>query len=334
MKRYYLLPVLILVLGLQGFSQKKTLCTIAFYNSENLYDTLNDPGVDDEEFLPEGKNKWTGTRFEKKIENLSKVIDSLGGGPSVLGLCEIENRFVLEELIKSKRLAPKNYGIVHTNSPDKRGIDVGLIYQMADFSPLFHKSIRVTLDSDSNFITRDILMVKGLLRKQPIYFFVNHWPSRRGGEEESRAKRIAAAKAARFSIDTILKNNPNANIVLMGDFNDEPTDVSIKEHLGATDSPSNGILFNTSASLKTAGDGSYSYKEHWDMIDQLIVSPALLNKKGKVQWQMGSTMVYRPIWLQDKYSKHAGAPYRTYGGPKYLGGYSDHFPVFLSLMIK
>jgi len=333
MTKYLFILACLLFAVEPGFGQKKKSFTVAFYNSENLYDTINDPEADDEEFLPEGKNKWNGYRFEKKLESLSMVIDSLGGGPSILGMCEVENRFVLEELIKTKRLESKNYGIVHSNSPDKRGIDVALIYQKADFVPLFQKAIHVSLESDPDFVTRNILLVKGLLGKQPIYIFVNHWPSRRGGEEESRIKRIAAAKSARFSIDTILKNDPKASILLMGDFNDEPTDVSIKEHLDAGGLTENNLLFNTMAPLKSAGDGSYSYKEHWDMIDQLIVSRILTNKKSKLYLEDGSTKVYRPIWAQDKGARHAGAPFRTYGGPKYLGGFSDHFPVYLILRV-
>ena len=309
-------------------AQKKGQCVIAFYNSENLYDTINDPNVDDEEFLPEGKNKWTGERFEKKLANLSRVIDSLGGGPSIVGFSEIENKYVLEALIGTKRLAPKNYGIVHHNSPDKRGIDVALIYQKADFEPIFMKPLPVTMENDPNFITRDIVLVKGNLHGKPLYIFLNHWPSRRGGEEESRPKRMASAKVARFSVDSILKKNKNAAIVLMGDFNDEPSDVSIAETLSASSDPKKGELYNTMAPLKAAGDGSYSYKEHWDMIDQLIISRGLVTGKSKLEWVKNSTSVYRPVFMHDKSSKHAGAPYRTYAGPKFIGGYSDHFPVF------
>jgi endonuclease/exonuclease/phosphatase family metal-dependent hydrolase len=172
-----------------------------------------------------------------------------------------------------------------------------------------------------------------LLFSKPIYFFINHWPSRRGGEEESRAKRIAAAKTARFSIDTILKADPKANIVLMGDFNDSPVDKSIVEFLGASDSPEakDLVLFNAMAPLAKAGDGSHSYKNEWNMLDQIILSKNLLSPKSKLKYEPNSAAVYRPIWMHDKYSKHQGAPYRTYSGPKFIGGYSDHFPVFVKL---
>ena len=317
------------------FAQRNKECSIAFYNVENLYDTINDTSVDDEEFLPEGKNEWTGKRFERKINNLARVIDSLGGGPSVLGLSEVENKYVLEVLTANKKLEKKGYGIVHENSIDKRGIDVALIYKKEDFSPIFHTMARVKLDSDPEFITRDILIVKGLLLGKPVYFFVNHWPSRRGGEDESQPKRIAAAKTARYCVDTILKSNPNANINLMGDFNDEPTDESVAEVLGAKQNLESKEfdLFNPMAALAKAGDGSHSYKQDWGMLDQIIISKNLLSKKSKLQYVENSAMVYRPFWMHDKYAKHTGAPYRTYSGPKFIGGYSDHFPVFVKLKL-
>jgi len=330
------LLLLLLFAYVEIFAQKKKECTVAFYNTENLYDTINDPSVDDEEFLPNGKNKWNGEKFEKKIKNLAKVIDSLGDGPSILGLSEVENRYVLEVLVESKKLKKKDYGIVHENSIDKRGIDVAMIYKKADFKPLFHKMARVSLENEPDFTTRDILIVKGLLLKKPIYIFVNHWPSRRGGEDESKPKRIAAAKTARFSVDTIIKSNPNANIILLGDFNDEPTDSSLSEYLKACDSPETKdlSLFNAMAPLAKAGDGSHSYKEHWGMLDQIIISKNLLAGHSDLAYKLNSAHVYRPVWMHDKYSKHPGAPYRTYAGPKFIGGYSDHFPVFIKLETK
>ena len=329
MFRKLLLPLLLLAAS-TAMAQKTY--TIAFYNSENLYDTINDPDVDDEEFLPAGKNKWTGERYGKKLNNLSRVIDSVGGGPSLLGMCEIENKAVLEDLIKTKRLAGKGYGIVHHSSPDKRGIDVAMIYKTADFEPIYQKGLKVELSD--GYPTRDVLLVKGKLAGKELYIFVNHWPSRRGGEEESKPKRMAAAKAARTSIDSILAKNPNAAIVLMGDFNDTPKDASITEGLQANGDPKKGQLFNSSLALAEKGEGTHSYKEEWSLLDQLIISTGLKTGKSKIQWVENSTSIYRPVWMHDKYSKHAGAPYRTFIGPKFIGGYSDHFPVFLQVEVK
>jgi predicted extracellular nuclease len=265
------------------------------------------------------------------------VIDSLGGGPDILGVCEVENRYVLEQLIQTKKLKDKEYDIVHANSPDKRGIDVALLYRKESFKPLFQQMIRVSIESDPDFITRDIMMVKGLMAGKEIYFFVNHWPSRRGGESDSRPRRIAAAKAARFSIDTILKRNANAHIMLMGDYNDEPADKSIVDHLKAEqnmDKAKGNSLFNTMAPLKKDGQGSHFYKDEYSMLDQIIVSSSLLNSKSEIQYVVNSSTIYKPVWMHDKYYKDKVAPYRTYVGPKFIGGYSDHFPVFCKILVK
>ncbi len=325
-----ILLILVLFSTSAAFSQSKKELTIAFYNTENLYDTINDTSVDDEEFLPDGKNNWTGERFQRKLNSLAKVIDSLGGGPDVLGLCEVENRSVLTDLLNEKRLAAKGYAIVHENSPDKRGIDVALIYKKTVFKPLFHKMLRVQTE-DPEFITRDIMMVKGEVNRKPLYVFVNHWPSRRGGEEESRPKRKAAALVLRQTLDTILAKNPNAAMVMMGDFNDSPFDESLKKHLLASDTTLPGHkreVYNTTARLAKAGDGSHMYKGKWDMLDQIIISSGLVEGRSGMTWKTNSSAVYRPVWMVDKYARDPGEPYRTYGGPKYKGGYSDHFPVF------
>ena len=331
--RYFLSAILSFSLGFSALAQNKKSSTIAFYNCENLFDTKNDPEINDEDFLPESKSQWTEDRYQAKLKNLAKVIDSLGGGPAVLGVCEVENRQVLEDLVKTDPIAKKGYGIVHQNSPDKRGIDVAMIYQTAVFTPSFTKMIRVSLPDDPEFITRDIMLVKGLLNKKPFYFFINHWPSRRGGEEKSEVKRIAAAKAARFSVDTILAANPKANIVLMGDFNDEPIDTSMKSILMASldQSKIEHKLYNTMSVLKKAGEGSHYFGGGKHMLDQIVVTGALLSPKSKPHLKSESSTIYHPIWMQDQNPKYKGSPFRTYAGQKYLGGYSDHFPVYTVL---
>lgn len=325
--------ILLFLLVFSSEAQKKKQFSIAFYNCENLFDTKDDPAINDEEFLPEGKNQWTEERYRLKLKNLAKVIDSLGDGPAVLGVCEVENRQVLEDLVRTEPIAKKKYGIVHENSPDQRGIDVAMIYQENLFTPIFHQMIRVSLEEDPQFITRDIMLVKGLLNKTPIYFFINHWPSRRGGEEKSILKRVAAAKAARTTIDTILAANPKANIMLMGDFNDEPTDSSMKEVLKASLSQDqvNHQLFNTMGPLKMAGEGSHHFNNGRHMLDQIVISQALIDPKSKLHWKSNSSTIYKPVWMQDQNPKYKGSPYRTYAGAKFLGGFSDHFPVFTVL---
>lgn len=313
-----------------GCAQSKRNLAIGFYNVENLYDTKDDPEVDDSEFLPGAKNNWSDERYQKKLANLSQVIDSLGGGPSILGLCEVENLGVLEDLVNTSRLKKKQYGIVHENSPDKRGIDVAFLYKKTDFKPIFHRMIRVVKADDPEFITRDIMLVKGLLKQEPFYFFVNHWPSRRGGESQSAPKRMEAAKAARFSVDSILAKNPKAKIVLMGDFNDEPTDSSLVNFLGAS-LDNTGSLLNLMANLKAAGEGSHYYNNGRHMLDQIVVSKNLLEPKGKIKCQPSSASIFKPTWMQETNPKYLGSPLRTFAGSKYLGGYSDHFPVFVIL---
>jgi predicted extracellular nuclease len=330
MKKFILAALFLSFLSGGMYAQKSTL-SIGFYNVENLYDTINDSQIDDEEFLPQGKNKWDGARFQKKLDNLARVIDSIGNGPSVLGLCEVENRYVLEQLCEHSRLKPKDYGIVHRNSPDKRGIDVALIYRKQDFTPSSDLGIRVQLPGDSAYPTRDILLVSGKLCGQPVFIFVNHWPSRRGGELESAPKRMAAALAARRAVDSLQKISPDIPVILMGDFNDQPADASLVQGLKAEGAAGKSDLLNLSASLAEKGEGSHSYKETWNMLDNLIVSRKLTNQGKGLSLVPESAQIYRPVWMHDKYARHQGAPYRTYAGPKFIGGYSDHFPVFFKL---
>lgn len=337
----YLVLVLFFLTGM-AYGQKKSASgerfTIAFYNQENLFDTEDDPSINDEEFLPEGKNQWTPDRYRAKLDNMSRVISQLGDedGPEVLGLCEIENRRVVEDLINTASLKDKGYGIVHFNSPDRRGIDVGLIYKKAVFSPTTSRSLRITFPGKPDLLSRDILMVSGTLKGEKITFFVNHWPSRRGGEE-SASSRAAAAQTARTVIDSLLKANPNERLILMGDFNDEPWDVSIQQVLKAVSidssaqSPS-GYLLNAWGPLKKAGRGSHNYRQEWSALDQMILSPGLL--KGKLQYVAGSADIYKQDWMLEASGKYAGSPFRTYAGAKYLGGFSDHLPVYLHLSLK
>jgi predicted extracellular nuclease len=325
--KYLIVAFLIAFQILPLYAQRKE-CSIAFYNVENLYDTINDSDIDDEDFLPQGKNKWTGERYQRKLNNLARVIDSLGGGPALLGLCEVENESVLKDLVQHPLLQKKNYGIVHRNSPDKRGSDVALIYRNADFVPGKVVSLKVQLPGDSALPTRDILLVSGKLHGQPLHILVNHWPSRRGGEQESAAKRMAAARVARQAVDSIYRKSADARIVLLGDFNDQPSDESIRVGLKAEGKSGATDLLNLSAALAEKGEGSYSYKENWNMLDNMIVSRNFASGEKGIGLVPESAAVYHPVWMHDKYAKHAGAPYRTYAGPKFIGGYSDHFPVF------
>jgi predicted extracellular nuclease len=316
--------------------KNSTKYTVAFYNIENLFDTINDPKIDDEEFLPEGKYQWNTSRYVQKLNSLSKVIDSLGDpdGPEILGLCEVENRDVVQDLTNTPKLKNKGYGIVHINSPDGRGIDVALIFKKEFFTPEAYTALPVRLDLDPDFKTRDILLVSGKSKYgDKLHLFVNHWPSRRGGKEATDVKRIQAAKVARKAVDSLFSIDPKAKILLMGDFNDEPTDESIMVHLNAQQkSTTPQTLQNLMWALKAEGKGTHMHAKQWNMLDQIIVSKAFTDARIGLNIIAGSAGIYAPEWMKDPNPKFGGSPYRTYAGEKYLGGYSDHFPVFVHLV--
>lgn len=308
---------------------------VAFYNVENLYDTLDDTDKDDNQFLPNGEMQWTKERYNQKLQNISKVLHGIGDGanPDIVGLCEIENEAVLKDLVQTLGNSPM--GIVHYDSPDERGVDVALLYNKKTFNVIESKNLAVTFAADPKDRTRDILYVKGKIGNDELNIFVNHWPSRREGEEESAPKRIAAATVARQKIDNIYAQNPKAKILLMGDFNDDPHNKSISEALQATDKV-NGIsdqqLFNTSAAIKQRGEGTLAFKGQWNLFDQIIVSGSLLNSKRGLRTKPENSHIYKQEWMlyYDK-KNNDKFPSRTYVGTKYYGDYSDHLPSYIDL---
>ncbi len=343
MKKIFLLAALgLILLQTQLLSQEKkykAVC-IAFYNLENFYDTIDDPNKNDEEFLPGGKNHWNSKRYFQKIENLSKVISEIANdiqakGPVVIGFSEVENKKVLEDLVASPLLAPLNYGIVHYDGPDVRGVDVALIYQKQHFTVTSSRSVTLNIPGKPDFKTRDQLVVSGLLDGEPVHFIVNHWPSRRGGEKRSAPLRNAAADLCRSSADSIMKTNTNAKIIIMGDLNDDPTNKSLTEHLKAKGEESEtkpGELFDPMYRMfKNEGIGSLAYKDNWNLFDQIIVSqPLLLEEKSSFRFL--KARVFNKSFLVQKDGAFANYPFRTYVGNDYQGGYSDHFPVYIVLV--
>lgn len=324
------------------FSQEKkykAVC-IAFYNIENLYDTVNDPNKNDEEFLPYGKNHWNTKRYNIKIENISKVISEIGNdiqakGPVVIGFSEVENKKVLEDLVASPLLAPMNYGIVHYDGPDLRGVDVALIYQKQHFSVTSSRSVTLNIPGKPDFRTRDQLVVSGLLDGEPVHFIVNHWPSRRGGEKRSAPLRNAAADLCRSSADSIMRTDINAKIIIMGDLNDDPTNKSLTEHLKAKGEESEikpGELFDPMYKMfKNDGIGSLAYRDSWNLFDQMVISQPLLSE-DKSTFRFLKARVFNKSYLIQKDGAFAGYPFRTYVGNNFQGGYSDHFPVYIVLV--
>lgn len=309
--------------------------TVAHYNVENLFDTINDPAINDEEFLPETEKKWNSERYFKKLDQLAEVIVSLnaGKGPDFLGLCEVENAAVVAALSQQKRLKKQKYQFVHHDSPDGRGIDVAFMYRKGLLKNVTSRSAFLNDPENPNFRSRDILVVNGTLKNgQQAYFLVNHWPSRVGGQEKSEPKRMLAARLARTIYDSIRSVSPQAAVFILGDLNDEATDISIYEVL-RTDSAINGSgdLYNPFYQLARKGDGSIVYQKKYQLIDHIIVSNSTLGANTKVKYVEGSAGVHKPDFIRETNEKYKGNPWRTYAGKNYLGGYSDHFPVYLQI---
>jgi hypothetical protein len=310
---------------------------LAFYNVENLFDTINDPLTGDDEFTPGGAKGWYFSRYLDKLDHIYKTITALGewDPPALVGFCEVENRSVLYDLVAKTPFIKNGYEIIHQDSPDKRGIDVGLIYHPKLFKPISFQAIRVNITKDSSSTTRDILYVTGKIFKTDTeHIFINHLHSRSGGQAKSEPRRIIAAETLRHHVDSIFKLNPNANIVIMGDFNDEPGDESIYEFLRAKEDsipkqPTD--LYNGMYSYYKKEIGTEKFQEHWHCLDQIILSYPLLNTKNGVI--MSSPTIFKASWLIEPDEKYLGdRPYRTYSGPKYTGGYSDHLPVYVDLI--
>ncbi len=315
---------------------------IMFYNVENLFDTINDPNKNDEDFLPEGNNRWSGYRYHKKLKNIYKVITAVGGwdAPEIIGFCEIENKLVLEELLLKTPLRQNNYEVIHHESPDNRGIDVGLIYRPDKFSVVSHEPLNVNFEENTDFKTRDILYVKGVVFNiDTLHIFVNHWPSRRGGEAESEPNRILASSIARKKIDEIFTVNSEANILLIGDFNDYPENRSLYEILKAREVPAevnvNDELLNLMFEKHLNHEGTHKYQSHWGCLDQIIVSSSLLNKTHSLNVKNNKAFIFKNDFLLKEDTRWMGTkPNRTYEGFKYSGGFSDHLPVYVDLYYK
>ena len=312
---------------------------IVFYNVENFFDAEDDSLYNDAEFLPGSDKNWTDYKFHKKAINIFKAIAAVGENkpPEIICFAEVENRNALEELCWNTPLDKFDYGIVHYESPDIRGIDVALIYNKDEISALESKKIQIFFPDELKGLTRDILYFKALTKNNDtLHLFVNHWPSRRGGKNKSEPKRMHVASVLRSKTDSIIGNDSCANIIITGDFNDEPFDKSIIEVLNAK-IPDNtalcGMLYNLSGRLyDSCKCGSYKYKGSWNMIDQFIVSGSLLNKNSSLSSCLKCIHIadYNFLLLEDE--NYGGwKPARTYLGPVYKGGFSDHLPVFLDL---
>lgn len=301
-----------------------------FYNVENLFDTINDPTTKDEDFLPDSDKQWNSKRYFDKLEKLATVLTHPSeNNPLFVGFAEIENRFVVLDLMKTGRLAETKYRVVHYDAPDVRGIDVALAYDHERFMVTYQEAIDLSIAGEPDYKTRDILYVKGLLKDSlDLHVFVNHWSSRRGGAEASEYKRINAAKALLYKTDSIRNVNADAKIIIMGDFNDYPNNKSIRETLGA-DLASNATNFvNLMLPMHEAGEGSYNYRGDWGMLDQFIVSPSLVSPKEGLHIKGSRAYIINDEKFLHSFDGGGSTPSKTYGGPNYYGGYSDHLAIY------
>ena len=343
-KVYFTISIARLVFS-SGFAQKDSYhpSLIGFYNLENFYDTVNNPMVDDEEFLPNSERHYNSRIFLDKVSRLAFVVSQMGtdinpDGLALLGVAEVENDTVLTILINHKDLKNRNLKFVHYDSRDARGVDVGLLYNPKYFNPIYSDKLFVKLPGGSkdSYFTRDVLYVKGLMDGDTIHVFVNHWPSRLGGEERSAPARAAAAQVCKKTIDSIMATNPQSKIVLMGDLNDDPISPSVARVLGAkgkmSDVKESG-LFNPWADFYRRGIGTLAYQDSWGLFDQIIISQAWLDK-GQKGYFFHKAVIFNKQFLIQQTGRYKGYGKRTWDGMTYNYGYSDHFPVFVTMLKK
>lgn len=330
---------LLLSISVMGQEDQYKVVSIGFYNLENLFDYEQDTTIRDYDFIPTGSKSWTEDKYAEKLSNMAYAISLIGkemtpAGLSILGVEEIENRRVLEDLVKEPSIADRNYQIVHYDSPDRRGIDVGLLYNPAHFSVLSTDRISYPqVDADTVY-TRDILHVRGLLDGDTISVVVNHWPSRYGGEARSQPRRNRAAKRVRQLVDSLYTIDPDAKIVIGGDLNDDPTSESMVGYLMTKNklkSVRKGDLYNPMSDFYRRGLGSNAYRDNWSLFDQIVVSEPLLDKKQDGYFFYRAN-IFNKSFLIQRTGQYKGYPFRTFSFDKYQGGYSDHFPVYVYLV--
>ncbi|MFZ0598376.1 MAG: endonuclease/exonuclease/phosphatase family protein [Flavobacterium sp.] len=344
---------------LQSQSKKYTIHTVTFYNFENLFDTINDPTTHDDEWTPNGAQHWTKEKYEQKLKNLSRVLSEIGtpensNAPTLIGGSEIENRGVLEDLIKQPKLQSFDYGIIHFDSPDKRGIDVALLYQKKHFKPTSYSNIplyiyknnsivkeekkeasddevEIKMENKNRIFTRDQLLITGFLEDEEIHIIVNHWPSRSGGEKKSSPFREAAGNLNRRIIDSLQQINPNAKVMTMGDLNDGPFSRSVKVALGAkakkSEVPEFGT-FNPFEEMANKGMGTIAFRDSWDVFDQIIITESLIKPDFSTFkfWKAG---IFNKPFLVQTSGQYKGYPLRH---SLTEVGFSDHFPVYIYLI--
>lgn len=315
---------------------------VMFYNVENLFDTKDDSLKNDDQFLPDGFMRWTTWKYWEKLRNIARVITATGGmtSPALVGLCEVENDSVIFDLAKRSPLRVQEYAYIVSDSPDERGIDVALLYQRHQFRLLESREYEIRLDKQARRTTRNILHAVGnLVNGDTLDVFVCHFPSRSEGARETESLRIAAAALLREKTDSLFRTRKEARILIMGDFNDHPNDKSLVRTLQAgrlTERPNKEELYNLFYHrLKERDFGSYKYRGRWEVLDQFIVSGNMLMGRGSVSVDGNNAHIFRPDFLLEEDTRYYGKkPFRTNLGPRYMGGFSDHLPIYMDLHIK
>lgn len=304
------------------------LQTIAFYNLENLFDVHDDKRTYDNDFIPTSVKKWTTARYDNKLRKLSFAISNIGKKetgkhPALVGIAEVENAKVIQDLINYKHLEGCNYHFIHYDSLDERGIDVALIYDTTVFEVTHSDVFRINLVNHEGLPdhTRDILLVSGMLDGERVHVIVNHWSSRHEGEKETEPKRMASSNKVAEIISNLRLENENAKVIVMGDFNDDPSSNSINNLVNAAN------LYNPMDTLRSFSRGTTLHFRQWNLFDQIIISTNFFDKIPDAL-EFDSANIFDADFLKLFNGKYKGSPFRTYLGKKYQGGYSDHFPVY------
>lgn len=324
------------------FAQKKDyqVGVVAFYNFENLFDTDNDPIKNDDEFTPGGSYHYTEDIYKAKLHNLATVLQQLGtdvspDGPAILGTAEVENGKVLTDLINQPEIKTRNYKYVWYEGPDPRGIDVAMIYNPKYFRVLSSRPVHVSLaKTGGKELTRDILFVTGIFAGDTMHILVNHWPSRYGGERATEGKRAIVAQMNKNISDSLLRHNPHSKILIMGDLNDDPVNKSVSKVLGVTKEKSETTLtslYNPWVDLYKQGNGTLGYHDSWNLFDQIIMSGEFLDK-NEHNWQFYKAEIFKKNFLLERFGRYKGYPHRSFTGPIWKNGYSDHLPVMVLLV--
>lgn len=328
-------------LSIRAQNPEKQNFKIICYNVENYFDCVDDSLTDDSEFLPTGMRGWNTTKYQKKQANIAKVITAIGGWetPALVGLCEVESDKCLFDLTHYSGLRNLHYKYLHHESPDARGVDVALLYDQMQFKPIHDEAIRIQFPQAPNNKTRDILFASGIIPTgDTLHVFVCHFPSRLGGELESEDRRMHVASVLRAKTDSIFASNPHPNIVIMGDFNDYPTNSSLLDVLKAEslkDSISAHSLYNLMYKMHLEGKGSNKHLGEWGALDQMIVSGNLLHPNQSFYTTEGDAHIFNADFLLENDNAFLGKkPFRTYVGMKYHDGFSDHLPVYTDFRIS